>query len=53
MKRGIEAKEAKKRQRVTKKKGDATVSQKRKEPPQVDPDSAAPSPLKNKKQKAE
>ncbi|KAI9118870.1 hypothetical protein K1719_010315 [Acacia pycnantha] len=50
-KRGIEKKEAKKIQRTTKNKADATVSQKGKEPPQVDPNSAAPP--KNKKQKAE
>ncbi|KAI9128726.1 hypothetical protein K1719_000209 [Acacia pycnantha] len=50
-KRGIETKEARKIQREAKNKGDATVSQKRKEPPQVDPNSAAPP--KNKKQKAE
>ncbi|KAI9126752.1 hypothetical protein K1719_002348 [Acacia pycnantha] len=48
--RGIEKKEAKKKQREAKNKGDATVSQKRKEPPQVDPNSAATP--KNKKQKA-
>ncbi|KAI9105170.1 hypothetical protein K1719_022699 [Acacia pycnantha] len=51
-KHGIKAKEAKKKQRAAGKKGDATVSQKRKAPPQVDPDSAAPSPPKDKKQKA-
>ncbi|KAI9128553.1 hypothetical protein K1719_000036 [Acacia pycnantha] len=40
--RGIEKKEVRKKQRKAKNKGDATVSQKRKEPPQVDPNSAAP-----------
>ncbi|KAI9126676.1 hypothetical protein K1719_002272 [Acacia pycnantha] len=42
-------KEARKTQREAKNKGDASVSQKRKEPHQVDPNSAAPP--KNKKQK--
>ncbi|KAI9081721.1 hypothetical protein K1719_036324 [Acacia pycnantha] len=50
-KRGIEKKEARKIQREPKNKGDTTVSQKRKEPPQVDPKS--PAPPTNKKQKAE
>ncbi|KAI9125967.1 hypothetical protein K1719_003385 [Acacia pycnantha] len=48
---GIQKKEARKAQREAKNKEDASVSRKRKEPPQVDPNSTAPL-IKSKKQKA-
>ncbi|KAI9110058.1 hypothetical protein K1719_019099 [Acacia pycnantha] len=48
---GIQKKEARKVQREAKNTGDASVYRKRKEPPQVDPNSTAP-PIKSKKQKA-